>query len=39
MMTTPPLQQGQQCQYENINKAIATKATTPSHIKGNNRQA
>jgi hypothetical protein len=36
MITTTPLQQGQQCQLEDGNNAIATRATTPSWIKGNN---
>jgi hypothetical protein len=35
MMTTTPLQQGQQCQLEDGNKAIATRATTPLQIKDN----
>jgi hypothetical protein len=34
MMTTTPLQQGQQCQLEDSNNTIATRATTPLQIKG-----
>jgi hypothetical protein len=36
MMTTTPLQRGQQCQLEDGNNAITTRATTPSWIKVNN---
>jgi hypothetical protein len=36
MMTTTPLQQGQQCQLKDGNNAITTRATTPSRIKGDN---
>ncbi len=36
MMTTTPLQQGQQCQLEDGDNAITTRATTPLQIKGNN---
>jgi hypothetical protein len=35
MMTTMPLQQGQQHQLEDGNNAITTRATKPSQIKGN----
>ncbi len=36
MMTTMPLQQGQQRQLVDGNDTIAMKATTPLRIKGNN---
>jgi hypothetical protein len=36
MMTTTPLQQGQQQQLEDRNDTIMTRATTPSQIRGNN---
>jgi hypothetical protein len=36
MMMTMPFQQGQRHQLEDDNNAIATRATTPSQIKGNN---
>jgi hypothetical protein len=36
MMTTTQLQQGQQCQLEDGNNAIMTRATMPSRIKGDN---
>jgi hypothetical protein len=36
MMTTAPLQQGQQRQPEDGNGAITTRVTTPLQIKGNN---
>jgi hypothetical protein len=36
MMTTTPLQQGQQCHLEDGGNAIATRATMPVQIKGNN---
>jgi hypothetical protein len=35
MMTTTPLQQGQHCQLEDGNDAIATSASMPSRIKDN----
>jgi hypothetical protein len=35
MMTTMPLQQGQECQLEDNNDAITARATIPSRIKGN----
>jgi hypothetical protein len=36
MMTLMPLQQGQQCQLEDSNNTIATRATMLLQIKGNN---
>jgi hypothetical protein len=36
MMTMMPLQQGQGCQLEEGNNAIATRETMPFWIKGNN---
>jgi hypothetical protein len=36
ILMTTPLQQGQQYQFEEGNKAIAMRATTPLQIKGNN---
>jgi hypothetical protein len=36
MMMTTLLQWGQQCQLEDGNDAIATRATTPLQIKSNN---
>jgi hypothetical protein len=35
MMTTTPLQLGQQHQLEDSNNTIATRATMPTQIKGN----
>jgi hypothetical protein len=36
MMTMTPLQQGQQCQLEDGNNTITTRATTPLQIEGDN---
>jgi hypothetical protein len=36
MMKTMPLKQGQQCQLEDGNNAIAMRATMLLQIKGNN---